>query len=394
MVLGQLAACGSWFVKIGLGILLCLALSAVHSLGLEWQREITDVDVYTIQDVRYWGPMTMLVPRNCSLLEELRKTKSPIDLNELPPLSDNNEAPMSWMGYPIMPHSLAVDLVAVHRCNHTIDELDVTWSQYYWAAMFTASSGFGIDELHTSRLRFFWLFLFNGLVVFYFELMETSTKTYRAVTTTPQPDGMSCYAKIAVTVVKQAVSKGQTILQQLMFVSLFVTYWHEDHYLMNYFPGRAYALQLIFVQIPLYMVQWATFMETAEVNPSNFLEHMVLQERLKTNPIIRFYETVYGAFGLLCCCPILLPLIGYSFYNLQFLWTLFRGTASSEAVFSAKFPSLQQTVGAASKHLLGFNVVDAAAAVAADALGAVVAMARERKEEAVVDTEEPLLQED
>lgn len=306
--------------------ILLLVICDIYKLGVAWEETTVDVDVYTIQDPRFWGPMTMLVPNNCTFLQGRMSAGTSPRMWELPMEFDAQPPPdmvqTNLLGHPILPAQDVVNFVALHKCGLVIDAPNASWVQYYFAAMETASTDFDIDAMHTSRMRFFWLFVFACL-----------SENFMGIAVAAKDEVRESVGK---KITHELGRKFKGFMSQLMLLTLFITFWHEDHYIMNYLPGRAYVL--LYASLPLALC--IPFLQVPEGTESSCGQKTI---------------------GCLLCgwcsylmCVVVIPLgTGFTLYNMQFLCML-----ASRTYLSEVDGSQQHNVDQLISWFLGLNLLD------------------------------------
>lgn len=341
MALKEAALC----VKCLLSLVFLWAFIAVHNLGLQWERTITDVDVYTVQDPHFWGPVTMLVPNNCSFL---MSKLSPVGTSppgtaqevwQLPIHLDAQSPPetveTNLLGHPILPAQDVVNFVAVQKCGHTIEAPNVTWAQYYFSAMSTASTEFTIASLHTSRMR---LFAFFGVCVLSSQVFYIWQFYHFEF---GSPFEQLAYRPSLLSELNHGVTN---IISQFNLISLFMAFWVTDHYIMNYFPGRAYVIMVLFV--PVLMCAQLCAVSAAQQN---------------SKLVAGCCGLASACAGLYMCVMIWFPLtVGFSIFNLQFIFTM-----SSHEFAHEVDPSIQDRVDHIINYLVIMNILDMVVSIVA-----------------------------
>lgn len=316
---------GVWQLLVTL--VLAYVIVQVHDLGVAWETAINDVDVYTIQDPKFWGPVTMLVPRDCNMLWSKvdgmngnKTSNGPKLPTSFDAQSPPNEVQTNLLGHPILSEEEVVNFVAVHRCNHTIAEDNVTSLQYYFAAMSTASSSFDVNGLHTSRMLLFAWFALCALLL----QCAGSAAVNAQMQTSAGGDPFTGLLNMKVN----------SFTSQCGLIALFIAFWVKDHYIMNYYPGNAFIL--IMAAVP--MIMCGVMMKTVSND-----------------------ETVGMLVACCGCCfftymffIVIIPVsIGWAIFNLQFIYVMVSGTYSHNVD-----PSVQEHVDALIRIILEINVLD------------------------------------
>lgn len=273
-----------------------------------------------------------------------------------------------FTGHVILPKGMTrhefVNLIQLHKCGQSIEEDDPTSSQNYWAMIFLAVSKNGNDDLATlqkCRSYMFWLLAIGMFIDLIMQALIPVVQMVQKSVATPgtamytmideqekAEAARTCGDKVCMYVFlslpMEAYKKLISMTQQAACCALFVTYWHEDHYIMNYIPGMGFV----------YLYAFYPLMCCAGICGSAGAAMEGAGTALAGCCAVGL--VCYMCFLIPC---VLIPIFGWSFYNLNYLYqTNVGGVMAGEQVFSVAFPSMMSAAGHASKCLIGANVVE------------------------------------
>ena len=141
--------------NVALFMLVLYCASVIHGVGVVWWNTMTELDVYTVSDPNFWGPVTMLIPQNCTKFDELQgndaksaggwaqgtRGQYPIGHWEKAEYAYPT-VQMSFLGHPVLPEGVTrhdiVNLVQVSKCGRNVSADDISTFQWWVAAVGTA----------------------------------------------------------------------------------------------------------------------------------------------------------------------------------------------------------------------------------------------------------------
>lgn len=329
-------------------------IATVLSVKQEWLDNLpSNVKIYDIKHPDFWGPLHILVPKTSCSSKEVRRLQADSPTAERTFLSmgdvfadcDENEDPPC-----AVPRQLAGFEINCNSALTTYDAPDGT--QNYFAAIFLSlKSSQGEEttsELISTTRNHLCNLMIVGLIVMSLqdlakgmfgrnaelgylmmvvqgneemaEMMYPKEKTWHELWAKSSGSKKTCGEKVVSFItsipiklckqIKMLVVKfpaqAQKFLNQLALLSLFAVYADGGHFLMSYVPGVAYILNYVQLGFALLLVSLAACAVCAEGEG--------------TAPCVMCCGPIYGCMQCIWFPLVTLPLLGYSFYMLNFLW--------------------------------------------------------------------------
>lgn len=406
-------------------LILCVrAFFVVWNMGSEWRGAINDVDVFTIHMDRFWGPVHMLVPNNCTDLREkiANQEKShqeiprvdvhysshehhgdhedrmdPADHEDRKdgnsthrriltredvdraigghvlrsPLSpsirgQDQDGQRSALGFHRLPDAVSpcdfANFIEVEMCDLNILSDDPTKYQKYFAMIYlqperlwnwfskTKAAHDTISEMKFLRTSLYFV-LFFGIITDWMLQVVLNAALIKEIA---RPRGAHAgvqYKEIQTQqrswwqmvrmylglFPRQCLYSCWSMSQQGCLLTLYITYWDENHYLMNYIPGcgllAIYSLIFFFFLLAL----------AKKVNDKCF-------------------ECASAAVCCYICIlvpAVVVPMLVWLGYNLNFLYqSNIHGVMHD--VVQPEFPSAEHNAKVVSFGVIGVNLLEMA----------------------------------
>jgi len=173
-----------------------------------------------------------------------------------------------------------------------------------------------MSELRNSRCRMLWLLIVGCIAETIInavpKIIALLPEDYQKLGPT-QEDQLAdqpAASRAIVGLINNICAKWSTMQSQFGILSLFFIYWHDDYYVTSFVPGKAYLCIIgIYAMLPMIFFAYSI-------------------DKTGQNPCILLMACFFCCFmGIFIVC-VAIPLVGYSWYNINFLWN----TALAEAV--------------------------------------------------------------
>jgi len=275
------------------------AVSQLPGLRDTWLSTVPDsATVLTVQADGFWGPVHVLVPTNCTRFSE---NDALYEDDEGAAGSQDGEAAMApaqgeggldkgeqrniterRLDEEQVDEADGVSSNGTHtivtRCGKTLAFLEPSGWQRFGAVLWLSGKD-TMSELRNTRCRMMMFLIFCAVVEnamqlctsFFQEYMKRGeaeqmilpangdaeqTSALLGAEQAPQSTGPAGMVLTALkTFVSAASKKFSTMQAQMAMLSLFIIFWHDDHYVTSFIPGKAYlmlfSLYAIIILLPL-----------------------------------------------------------------------------------------------------------------------------------------------
>jgi len=330
----------------------------------EWAKVVKEVcaDVLVIQSDRFWGPVHAILPQSCKEQSAMQhevlmhshpsnhtqKEKPTVEKSRLRQLAGKSKEvdPMSLCKP--TPHYREGKQIHISRCGKS-KTYKVPKKRQRYLSMITISNivtggTTGIHELHVSRMRLGKV-LIAGIIIsmvlkYSLKLIDILTECCGHKYVQVWNNGRTSVDKVLESVMLHGLSIVFTLTMQLTLCTLFLTFWREDHFVMTYIPGLAFAM-FFFTMLA-------------------FMSWMVLDRLFGCMVRVGdWYIYMFWIVWLLWFFILVLPMIGSSIYALNFMFKVTENHwIGSAGFFSAKFTKAARNASWASGYFLIVAVVD------------------------------------